>query len=185
MNIFFVIKTPYGIEIVTPSLERGDILPGITRESVLEITRYWSTYSNQSTTQSTNQSTTIPCTTQPTATAIVQPTATTQATDQLTTTVPIIAFSTNPVPHMGTIKVSERSITMSEIQQIAHEGNLLEIFGTGTAATIYPVKSIMYNNTEVNIPGSHEGLGPIAKALWKVLTDIQYGKIEHPWAVTI
>ena len=27
--------------------------------------------------------------------------------------------------------------------------------------------------------------GPVAKALWKVLTDIQYGKVDHPWAVTI
>lgn len=38
MNIFFVIKTKEGeIEVVTPPLTRGDILPGVTRRSILEL----------------------------------------------------------------------------------------------------------------------------------------------------
>ena len=38
MNIFFVLKTKEGeVEVVTPPLTRGDILPGVTRRSILEL----------------------------------------------------------------------------------------------------------------------------------------------------
>ena len=66
----------------------------------------------------------------------------------------IILLLVNPMSSQSrTLTVSERSITMSEIQQAAQQGNLLEVFGTGTAATIYPVKGIMYQNQEINVPG--------------------------------
>ena len=43
MNIFFVIRSEDGtyMELNTPPLDRGDILPGVTRRSVLELTRDW------------------------------------------------------------------------------------------------------------------------------------------------
>jgi branched-chain amino acid aminotransferase len=42
MNIFFVLKKASGgIELVTAPLTRGDILPGITRQSILELAREW------------------------------------------------------------------------------------------------------------------------------------------------
>lgn len=42
MNIFFLIKKPDGnLELVTPALEDGCILPGITRLSVLELAKEW------------------------------------------------------------------------------------------------------------------------------------------------
>lgn len=43
MNIFFVIKnsSTKRKEIITPSLTRGDVLPGVTRRSVIEITQKW------------------------------------------------------------------------------------------------------------------------------------------------
>ena len=43
MNIFFVLRDANGkhVELVTPPLDRGDILPGVTRRSVLELTREW------------------------------------------------------------------------------------------------------------------------------------------------
>merc|ERR1711988_1566531 len=42
MNIFFLIKKPDGgLQLVTPTLEDGCILPGITRLSVIELAREW------------------------------------------------------------------------------------------------------------------------------------------------
>ena len=43
MNIFFVLRSADSkhVELVTPPLDRGDILPGVTRRSVLELTREW------------------------------------------------------------------------------------------------------------------------------------------------
>jgi branched-chain amino acid aminotransferase len=42
MNIFFLFKKAGGkMELVTPPLTRGDILPGVTRASVLELARTW------------------------------------------------------------------------------------------------------------------------------------------------
>eukprot|EP00937_MAST-01D_sp_MAST-1D-sp2_P001605 g1605.t1 len=43
MNLFFLWEKPdgSGAELVTPPLERGDILPGVTRRSVLELVRGW------------------------------------------------------------------------------------------------------------------------------------------------
>lgn len=42
MNIFFVFKKAGGgTELVTAPLSRGDILPGVTRSSVLELCRGW------------------------------------------------------------------------------------------------------------------------------------------------
>lgn len=42
MNIFFLLDTPgVGRELVTPPLGGGTILPGVTRDSILELTRGW------------------------------------------------------------------------------------------------------------------------------------------------
>ena len=45
MNVFFVWVNENGKkEIVTPPLDRGDILPGVTRRSILELARTWDEY---------------------------------------------------------------------------------------------------------------------------------------------
>mmetsp|Transcript_19864 Transcript_19864/g.27944 ORF Transcript_19864/g.27944 Transcript_19864/m.27944 type:complete len:391 (+) Transcript_19864:67-1239(+) len=42
MNIFFVLVNQNGLkEIVTPPLTRGDILPGVTRRSILDVAKSW------------------------------------------------------------------------------------------------------------------------------------------------
>mmetsp|Transcript_17553 Transcript_17553/g.30903 ORF Transcript_17553/g.30903 Transcript_17553/m.30903 type:complete len:296 (-) Transcript_17553:2584-3471(-) len=45
MNVFFFMEREGGDgrrrELVTPPLERGDILPGVTRQSILELSREW------------------------------------------------------------------------------------------------------------------------------------------------
>jgi branched-chain amino acid aminotransferase len=47
MNIFFLLKKADGkVELVTAPLTRGDILPGVTRRSILEMTREWTSKTN-------------------------------------------------------------------------------------------------------------------------------------------
>lgn len=47
MNIFVLLRKPGGggdLELVTPSLDNGIILPGVTRRSVVELTREWNEF---------------------------------------------------------------------------------------------------------------------------------------------
>eukprot|EP00596_Hydrurales_sp_CCMP1899_P010457 CAMPEP_0119049858 /NCGR_PEP_ID=MMETSP1177-20130426/66797_1 /TAXON_ID=2985 /ORGANISM="Ochromonas sp, Strain CCMP1899" /LENGTH=323 /DNA_ID=CAMNT_0007027585 /DNA_START=224 /DNA_END=1191 /DNA_ORIENTATION=+ len=95
MNIFFVIKKREseggGIELITAPLERGDILPGVTRRSIITLVGEW-------------------------------------GKDR----------------QGGEVQMSERWLTMGEIETAEKEGRLLESFGAGTAAVISPVKAIYY-----------------------------------------
>ena len=48
MNIFFVLKDKNGqLELTTAPLTRGDILPGVTRRSILELARKWGTLNDK------------------------------------------------------------------------------------------------------------------------------------------
>lgn len=61
---------------------------------------------------------------------------------------------------------------------------LLELFGTGTACVVSPINRISYLGQDLYIP-TMEQEKPIHETIRETLTDIQYGKVEHPWAVTI
>jgi branched-chain amino acid aminotransferase len=81
-------------------------------------------------------------------------------------------------------KVSERRITMSQIMNAAENDRLLEIFGTGTSGTVAPVRAIMYNGKDIQLPG--KGIGPVAGCLQGWLEGIQYGdEPGHPWSVVL
>ncbi|XP_004525908.2 branched-chain-amino-acid aminotransferase-like [Ceratitis capitata] len=110
--------------LVTPPLN-GLILPGITRDSILALTKQW-----------------------------------------------------------GKFEVREEVITMPQVSQLLNEGRLLELFGTGTACVVSPINRINYMGTNLYIP-TMEQEKPIHETIRETLTGIQYGKIEHPWAVTI
>lgn len=135
MNIFFVLKNPAtgGLELTTAPLTRGDILPGVTRRSILELARGWG----------------------------------------------------DKVKVDGkSVTVSERWLTMRDVVEAAARGDLVEAFGAGTAVVISPVKSIVYQGKEIKVP-TGEKAGSMAEKLWKDLTDIQYGRVEHPWSVLV
>lgn len=83
------------------------------------------------------------------------------------------------------LKVSEREINMGEIEKASNEGRLLEIFGAGTAAVVSPVERIGFMGRDINIPAGKDGAGSITKAMLKTMTDIQLGKVEHPWSVLV
>lgn len=116
MNVVFIIN---GVA-VTPSLEEGTILKGVTRESVLTL-----------------------------------------------------------LIEMG-IKVEERRISIDELITEYHAGNVQEVFGTGTAATIAPIKEMKYKD---NIMQFDTNTWKISPAIKQQLNDIRDSKVTdtHGW----
>jgi branched-chain amino acid aminotransferase len=69
--------------------------------------------------------------------------------------------------------VVERKVKLSEIREGAESGNLMEAFGTGTAAVITPVGELAAKNWQVKINDGK--MGELTTKLYQDLTDIQYG----------
>jgi len=84
----------------------------------------------------------------------------------------------------GEFDVSEREITMKELEEHANKGSLVEMFGCGTAAVVCPVGSINYEGREIVVPQVAPADSLCAK-FFKTITDIQYGRVAHPWTVDI
>lgn len=120
MNVMFVLKD----RVITPSLDEGTILDGVTRRSAIVILK-----------------------------------------------------------EMG-VKVEERKISIDELAGEYKKGNLVEAFGTGTAATISPIKELGYKNEHL-IFDLHNN--QISSELGKRLSDIRLGIAEdtHGWVVKI
>ncbi len=73
-------------------------------------------------------------------------------------------------------KVIERRISIDEIAEYYKNGELEEVFGTGTAAVISPVGVLKYDDLIMNIG---EGkIGEVSQKLYDTLTGIQYGKLD-------
>jgi branched-chain amino acid aminotransferase len=119
-NIFFLING----ELVTSPLT-GSILPGVTRDSVLQIARSWG------------------------------------------------------------MKVSERLLSVDEIQEAHASGRLKEAFASGTAAIVSPVGQIYYKGKEYLINGGRTG--ELTEKLYNEILQIQYGEKEDPfgWRIRI
>uniref|UniRef100_A0A6P4ERQ6 Branched-chain-amino-acid aminotransferase n=1 Tax=Drosophila rhopaloa TaxID=1041015 RepID=A0A6P4ERQ6_DRORH len=125
MNIFmFYVNDQGEQELVTPPLS-GLILPGITRDSILRMTRQW-----------------------------------------------------------GKFKVTEANITMPMVCELLNQGRLLELFGAGTACVVSPVNRINYLGQDLYIP-TMEQEKPVHELIRETLTDIQYGRVDHPWSIVI
>lgn len=119
MNVFFVI----GGEVITPTLEHGNILPGVTRDSAIQMLR-----------------------------------------------------------HMG-YTVTERMLSLAEVQQAYRDGRLDEAFGTGTAAVVSPIGELNDGHTLMTINNGQ--IGPIAQTLYDNLTGIQWGTKPDPFGWTV
>ena len=76
---------------------------------------------------------------------------------------------------------------MKQLQKACKEGRVLEIFGSGTAAVVSPVSTINYMDEDLVIPldGTDGKAGKLAERVWKELSDIQYGRREHPWSIVV
>ncbi|KAL9878648.1 branched-chain-amino-acid aminotransferase [Glossina fuscipes] len=84
----------------------------------------------------------------------------------------------------GQFKVTEGTFNMPRVCELLNQGRLLELFGTGTACLVSPINRIHYMNQDLYIP-TMEQEKPVHETIRTALTDIQYGKVPHPWAVVI
>jgi len=83
------------------------------------------------------------------------------------------------------ITVTERALDIGEVTAAAREGKLKEVFGTGTAAIISPVKAFAYRDQEYEV--GNGGVGPLSDRLYNHILGIQYGEEEdlHGWTEVI
>ena len=82
------------------------------------------------------------------------------------------------------LKVEERSLGMDEIIKAYEAGQLREVFGTGTAATISLIKELCFKEVSMKFDVDSWTVAPGIK---QKLNDIREGRIadEHKWMVKI
>lgn len=74
------------------------------------------------------------------------------------------------------IKVEERPISVDEISEAHKNGQLLDAFGVGTAATIAPIELIGYKGRDLVLPPVEER--KMSNLIAKQLTAIRYGEVD-------
>jgi len=75
-------------------------------------------------------------------------------------------------------------MTMHDLISWSAEGKLVEVFVVGTAVIVAPVGRIGFEGNDLVLPTV--GLGPVSKALWERILDIQTGKVEwNNWSMVI
>ncbi len=80
------------------------------------------------------------------------------------------------------IDVEERKISIDELIELYNKGELIEAFGSGTAAVISPIGVMKYKDTIIEL--SDGKIGEISQKLYDNLTGIQYGKLEDKFGWT-
>ncbi|MGB5981960.1 MAG: branched-chain amino acid aminotransferase [Nonlabens sp.] len=82
------------------------------------------------------------------------------------------------------IDIQERRISINEIKKAAEDGTLMEIFGTGTAAVIVPIKGFKHEEFKYELPVLENSFAVDFK---NTLKDIHYNRIEdkHGWRVVV
>jgi branched-chain amino acid aminotransferase len=83
------------------------------------------------------------------------------------------------------MNVTERLISIDELISEYDKGNVLEIFGTGTAAIISAVGQLNYKEKELNFNNGEPG--ELAVKLFNEITAIQYGEKEddYGWLTSV
>ena len=76
-------------------------------------------------------------------------------------------------------------LAIADVMAAAREGKLEEVFGTGTAAVVSPVKELDWKGDKVFISGGK--IGELTQKLYDTLTGIQWGKIPDTkgWIVPV
>ena len=76
------------------------------------------------------------------------------------------------------IKTEVRRVSVHELLQAQEAGNLMEMFGAGTAAVISPISSFGYKGTRYKLPKLEDSYAAHFK---KRITDIQYNRARDPF----
>lgn len=85
-------------------------------------------------------------------------------------------------PDLG-YPITEERIDVHDILRDIASGAITEAFGVGTAAVIAPIGRFGFRDKEYVVGGN--AAGPVAKHLYKSLTDIQYGRVADPYGWTM
>ena len=80
-------------------------------------------------------------------------------------------------------RVSERRISVDELEAAIDSGKLEEAWGTGTAAVISPIGELCYKGKKAVINGGK--IGPVTAHLYDTLTGIQWGTLEDKFGWTM
>jgi branched-chain amino acid aminotransferase len=82
-------------------------------------------------------------------------------------------------------KVEERLISIDEIYEAQQNGQLEEVFGTGTAAVISPVGHLRWKDQDMQVMDG--GIGKLSQKLYDSLTGIQLGAAPdiYNWTVEV
>lgn len=80
-------------------------------------------------------------------------------------------------------EVIEGPLAIEDVVKAGKEGKLEEVFGTGTAAVVAPVKELKYRDDVIYIGDGN--IGPLTKKFYDTLTSIQKGESPlHPEWIT-
>jgi len=74
------------------------------------------------------------------------------------------------------VKVVERQLAIAEVYEAAKNGQLKEVFGTGTAAVISPVGELNYNGDILKINDGK--IGELSAKLYDAITGVQTGALD-------
>ena len=82
-------------------------------------------------------------------------------------------------------EVIEGKLAIADVMKAGHEGKLEEVFGTGTAAVVSPVKELDWKGDKVFINDGK--IGPVTQKLYDTMTGIQWGKVPDTkgWTVPV
>lgn len=83
------------------------------------------------------------------------------------------------------IKVSERQISIDQLEQAYRDGQLKEMFASGTAAIVSPVGELLYKGEDMII--NNNKIGPVAQEMYDTIYGIQTGKIadDMNWTIEV
>lgn len=82
-------------------------------------------------------------------------------------------------------EVVEGKLAIEDVMKAGHEGRLEEVFGTGTAAVVSPVKKLDYEDQSAFINNGE--IGSLTQRLYDTMTGMQWGKIADTkgWIVPV
>jgi branched-chain amino acid aminotransferase len=80
------------------------------------------------------------------------------------------------------IEVEEKLISIDEVMAEYNEGNLVEMFGAGTAAVVTNVSSLTYQDNTITF---EEDAWSLSKSLKDTINQLRTGEIEDTFHFTI
>ena len=81
--------------------------------------------------------------------------------------------------------VSERRLSIEDVERASKDGSLQEVWATGTACVISPIGYLRYKGEDIVIQGG--GVGPVSQKLYDYIYGMQTGTVkdEMGWIVQL